>query len=339
MAVDRLDRRAALAKLAGIAAVGCGGAATGALRAPGERRAAASASARASSSPSASAEVMASASASTVPLPPKRRDPPELEVLDWMFPTEFGGEKRAVILKPKVIPAGTKLPVLVALHGFGETIDVKTGAYGWLRSYALDRCYRAVASAPMVEADFESLVTPDRLTALNSELAKRPFEGLIVACPFMPKEIGSEMVPMEMYGSWLGKRLLPKIHGSLPALSSPASTGIDGVSLGGWAALRVGLLRPDLFGVIGTLQAAVIDAPQIDWAMALISSSLKGRPLRVVTSTEDVYRDTLSKLDARLTAKSINHEFLLTQGPHDYIWNKGPGGIEMLHWHDRTLSR
>jgi iron(III)-salmochelin esterase len=332
MSLESLDRRSALAQLSALTLAACG--ARPASTASSSRALRISNAAASSASTSASAAPAIEAAA-----PPKRAEPPELEVLDWMFPTEFGGEKRAVILKPKLIPAGTKLPVLIALHGFGETIDVKTGAYGWLKSYALDRSYRALASAPMDEADFEKLVSPERLASLNGELAKRPFGGLIVACPYMPKEIGSEMVPMEMYASWIGKRLLPRIHASLPALTGAASTGIDGVSLGGWAALRIGLLRSDLFGAVGTLQAAIIDNAQIDWAMALVAASLRGRPLRVVTSTEDVYRDTLTKFDARLSAKSIAHDFVLTQGPHDYVWNKGPGGIEMLYWHDRTLTR
>jgi hypothetical protein len=50
-----------------------------------------------------------------------------------------------------------------------------------------------------------------------------------------------------------------------------------------------------------------------------------------------MYRQTLTELDKRLTAKNIPHEFAITPGPHDYPWNKGPGAIEMLLWHDRKL--
>jgi enterochelin esterase-like enzyme len=296
-------------------------------------------SARASSGIGAAESAASSAAASGSSKPPVRRPPPDLTVLDWFFPTELGGDKRAVIVMPKEVPVGVRLPVLVALHGFGESTDPKTGAYGWLKSYGIDRSYQALATAPLEKKDFEGLVTDERLAAINAALEKRPFGGLIVACPYMPREIGAPSMPMEWYGQWIGQRLLPRIRKELPALDGPASTGIDGVSLGGWAALRVGLLRPDLFGVVGTLQAAILDAPQVDWAMTLTQQQLRGRPLHVVTSTDDAYRATLESFDKRLADKGIAHEFLMTQGPHDYPWNKGPGGIEMLLWHDRVLAR
>lgn len=259
-----------------------------------------------------------------------------VDVVEWQFPSEMGGEKRAVVLLPRPIAPGTKLPVLVALHGLGETTDPITGANGWLKSYALDRTFERLLNAPLFPDDFQNLVTSERLTEINESLAARPFQGMIVACPFLPKEIGGGM-PIELYAKWLGERLLPRIRAELPARDDLASTGIDGVSLGGWAAIRIATARPDLFGAIGTLQPAILDANMVEWATALLAQKLGKRPLRIVTSTEDLYRMPLVELDKRLTAKGIAHEFAITPGPHDYPWNKGPGGIEMLLWHDRVL--
>ena len=42
-------------------------------------------------------------------------------------------------------------------------------------------------------------------------------------------------------------------------------------------------------------------------------------------------------LDAALTQRRIPHEFRLLAGPHDYPFNRGPGGVEMLLFHDRAL--
>ncbi|GAC1575963.1 MAG: hypothetical protein NVS3B20_07610 [Polyangiales bacterium] len=64
---------------------------------------------------------------------------------------------------------------------------------------------------------------------------------------------------------------------------------------------------------------------------------LKGRPLRIVTSTEDYFRPGNVSLDQKLTAYGVPHEFLMTVGPHDYPWNQYVGGQEMLMWHDRVL--
>lgn len=259
-----------------------------------------------------------------------------LEILDWTFPSEMGGDKRAVVIVPRPVPAGTKLPVLVALHGLGETTDPITGANGWVKSYGLDRTYDRLLHPPLHPEDFQNLVTSERLTEINESLAARPLEGVIVACPYVPKDIGGG-TPIELYARWLGERLLPRLRAELPSRDDLAGTGIDGVSLGGWAALRIAMTRPDLFGVVGALQPAILDAGMVEWATTLIAQKLGKRPLRIVTSTEDLYRWPLVELDKRLTAKSIAHEFLVTPGPHDYPWNKGPGGIEMLLFHDRAL--
>lgn len=259
-----------------------------------------------------------------------------VEVLEWTFPAEMGGEKRATVVLPRPIPKGTKLPVLVALHGLGETIDPITGARAWPKSYALDRAYQRLLEPPLHPEDFNGFVVSERLSEINDRLSKRAFEGVIVVCPYMPKDIGGAF-PIELYAKWLGDRLLPRVRAELPAMDTPQNTGIDGVSLGGWSAIRIGMLRPDLFGVVGALQPALVDNGMVEWAMSLLTQKLAGRPFRFVTSTEDLYRYTLTELDKRLTAKNVPHEFLLTPGPHDYPWNKGPGSIELLLWHDRAL--
>jgi enterochelin esterase-like enzyme len=291
--------------------------------------------------PRPSAATPTSASASVAPAPPSSAGstavPLErtLEVLDWTFPGDLG-ERRAVVLVPRPLPPDAELPVLVALHGLGETTDPLTGANGWPKTYGLERTFLRMYAPPLYPDDLQNLVTSERLTELNDALAQRPFEGMIVACPYLPKDIGGG-TPVELYARWLGERLLPRIRAELPARDDVASTGIDGVSLGGWAALRLAAARPDLFGAVGALQPAILDAAMVEWAAALVAQKLAGRPLRIVTSIDDLYRAPLVDLDQRLTQRGIAHEFAITVGPHDYPWNRGPGGVEMLWWHDRAL--
>ncbi len=261
-----------------------------------------------------------------------------VELLDWTFPTELGGPKRCTVLVPHPIAPGEKHPILVALHGLGETTDPVTGANGWPKSYELQRTYERLLNPPLEPEAFQGLVTSERLSEVNASLAATPFVGPIVACPYLPKDIGGG-TPIELYAQWLGERLLPRLRSELAGDERLAATGIDGVSLGGWTALRIAMMRPEMFGVVGALQPAIGDMAQVDWAMSLITTKLGNRPLRIVTSTEDLYRPTLVELDRRLTEKGIAHEFAITPGPHDYPWNKGPGGIEMLTWHDRMLRR
>jgi hypothetical protein len=97
-------------------------------------------------------------------------------------------------------------------------------------------------------------------------------------------------------------------------------------------------MRPDVFGAIGALQPAV-SPDQVDRIADDLAHRLDRRPLRITTSEEDVYHDVLVDLDRALTARAVPHEFAIEPGPHDYIWNKGPGAIEMLLWNDRVLRR
>lgn len=257
-----------------------------------------------------------------------------LDLLDWEMPNEYGGEKRCVVMIPKGTKA--KLPLLIALHGLGETVSPKKGAYGWLDSYELDRTLLRLRNPPLDANAFKSFVTATRLAEINEDLAKRPFGGVVIACPYMPKSVGSELT-YETYASWLGERLIPKLRAETPVLSATNATGIDGVSLGGIAALRMGLARPDLFGAVGALQPAVNDVDSAEVLAQIIEEKIAGRPLRIVTSTEDVYRVTLAALDEKLWARKVTHQFFVSEGPHDYAWNQGPGGVEMALWHDRVL--
>jgi hypothetical protein len=267
---------------------------------------------------------------------PRARDPRAgLEILDWTFPNDPPDiAHRAVVLVPRPLPAGRKLPVLVALHGMGETQTPERGAHGWLDWYALDAGLAALRAPPLTAEDFQGFVTEERLSTVNADLARRAFEGLIVVCPYVPSGIGYA-VTFEDWARWLGETLLPRVRRETPALDGARATGIDGVSLGGMTALQIGLSHPELFGAVGALQPAIRGA--VGDYVELAAQKLGGRPLRLVTSTEDFFRDAVTDASDRLKSKGIAHDFLLTQGPHDYAWNKGPGAIEMPLWHDRKL--
>jgi iron(III)-salmochelin esterase len=40
--------------------------------------------------------------------------------------------------------------------------------------------------------------------------------------------------------------------------------------------------------------------------------------------------------DQALQADATPHELTLIPGPHGYGFNRGPGGFEMLLWHERA---
>ncbi|MFI5301441.1 MAG: alpha/beta hydrolase-fold protein [Polyangiales bacterium] len=257
----------------------------------------------------------------------------DLTVLDWSFPDQDGVPRRCVVLVPNAATHAQPMPLLIALHGMGETRDARTGAYAWLESYGIDATIEALNAPVFPRAALGDFADDDYAKLLTGELAAQPYRGLVVACPFVDRGLNIH------YNDWLADTLVPRLRRETPVLASAASTGIDGVSFGGLAALGAGLARPDVFGVVGALQPAL---GQDDYVAALsdsIPAQLKGRRLRLVTSTDDMFRARIEALHASLDRASIAHDFRVTPGPHDYAWNRGAGAVEMLAWHDRVQAR
>jgi iron(III)-salmochelin esterase len=268
--------------------------------------------------------------------------PGSLRTVIWDIPTKARGAGHAVALIPGWAPANVKFPILIALHGRGEAMKgPERGAMGWPRDYALPRAFERLAAPPLRSQDFEGFVTPERLATLNRELPQKPFQGLVVLSPYLPDLDLEDADELRAYGEFLTHDLVPKAQASAPVFTSAASLGIDGVSLGGGAALRIGFMFPQAFGAVGTLQAAV-DARQIPGLVQKAQTARGKNPklaLRLVTSDEDYFREALAGYDKALSAANVAHEFLQVPGPHDYAFNRGPGAFEMLLWHDRVLGR
>lgn len=274
-----------------------------------------------------------SASAAPARLPAEERT--------WSFPTSGIGRMSVVVVIPERDP-GEKFPLLVAFHGRGETLKgPERGARGWVDDYLLGHAARRLAHPPLTADDFENFVDERRLNELNHALAEHPYRGLIVACPYLPDMLSgdspfSQAPPLAKF---VVETLLPKLYAETPALGTPATTGIDGVSLGGRAALSVGLLRPEAFGAVASLQAALEPDNANELASHALLALAKNSKLhlRLLTSTQDYYFGTLSTIHAGLTHAKVPHDWLVVSGPHDYAFNRGPGALEMLSYHDRVL--
>ena len=161
-------------------------------------------------------------------------------------------------------------------------------------------------------------------------MLERPYSGLIVVCPFLPDVLkgSSAFKQAEPLARFIVDVLLPRVYAKTPALAVPASTGIDGVSLGGRAALLVGLSRPGAFGAVGALQAAIDEKDLERWSEMV---------LRLLTSDEDYVLRVNEQLSSALVGKAVPHQLLRVVGTHSYRFNRGPGSFEMLIFHDRVL--
>jgi pimeloyl-ACP methyl ester carboxylesterase len=261
--------------------------------------------------------------------------------VEWDVEGPSGAMDHVAILVPDPALPGVRYPVLVALHGRGEAVKTPArGAMGWPEDYAMQKQIGRVAAPPLTVADFEGFVEPAHLAQLNADLVAHPYAGLIVVCPHVPdmNPNGSDVGAVARY---IVERILPHVRAETPALATPESTAIDGVSMGGALALRIGLTNPDVFGAVGALQAA-IGEEQAEELTELATAAIARRPslvLRLVTSHEDYFHDAITHLSATWKSAHVPHDFADVPGPHDYAFNRGPGSLELLTWYGRVLRR
>lgn len=269
---------------------------------------------------------------------PAAGDPPEglalpLRVEELRF--DGTPSTRALVVAP---PTGGPFPVLVALHGRGEAVrGPDAGAHGWLRDYRLDRTLAALQRGKPTREDLEGLADDAELVRLAKDLETKPYRGLVVVCPHTPDILsGARSVrAADAFADFVVDTLLPKVHASF---STTKAVGIDGVSLGGRVALLSAARRPAAWKAVGTLQAAVREPEVAAFAdeIAAFRKASSAR-LRLLTSTDDPFRPPLAALSAELRRRELAHEHVVIGGPHDYSFNRGPGGFAMLTFHDRAL--
>jgi iron(III)-salmochelin esterase len=99
------------------------------------------------------------------------------------------------------------------------------------------------------------------------------------------------------------------------------------------------LSRPGAFGAVGALQAALDERELPRWA-DMAAQALGHNPalvLRLVTSDEDYFLQVNEQLSSALAGNAVPHQLLRVVGTHGYRFNRGPGSLEMLLFHDRVL--
>ncbi len=328
--MSEISRRVALGALATLGCSRRSEASSGAASAP------VSASAPVTVAPTASTVVDAAASAAPIAIGPRA------ETHEW----DLGARGRAVVC---IAPAATRssadrYPLVVALHGRGESVKGPArGPWGWPRDYALVRAADRIVAPPLSRADYEGLVEPARLARVNERLRARPFGGLVVVCPYLP-DFDWSRPPRDMvddYARFVLEELVPRARRELPVLPESRHTGIDGVSLGGAMGIRVGFRNAAAFGAVGVLQCA-LNPGQVEELTELARRARAANPtlaIRVATSNDDAFVHSNHALADSLRAANVPRQFEDHLGPHDYVWNRGPGSYELLLFHDDALRR
>jgi enterochelin esterase-like enzyme len=135
------------------------------------------------------------------------------------------------------------------------------------------------------------------------------------------------------------------MHDLIPALKkhyrvAHGRLGVDGVSMGGSRSMYYGFKYPDVFSSIGAVQGAV--GPYLNLYRNLINRNrdkLKKCSIQLVTSDGDYLAASVKKMHQFLRAKKIRHTYYMLTGPHDYIFNQGPGSVALLVFHNEALNR
>lgn len=276
-------------------------------------------------------------------------EPQDLEVRDIALPGDRELGRRFLLLLPKHLEKNERVPLLVLLHGLGESGDEGMGVYAWLERYGIGTAYDRLRRTPILRTSKRKDWTDTRLKQLNQELSARPFKGLAIACPFTPnihgliktsKKFNEPGAALEGYTRWIAETVLPRARKEAACIAEgAANTAIDGCSLGGYLGLEVFLRRPDLFAAWGGVQSAFgahrvpSYADRIERALA--NEAPRRIRLHLQTSTNDPYRESNEKLSALLNTKGVPNDLLVLPGPHDQPWLRESGTLEMLYWHDR----
>jgi enterochelin esterase-like enzyme len=229
--------------------------------------------------------------------------------------------------------------VLIAFHGRGESLKGPTrGAQGWFDDYRLLAARDRLTLPPLNRDDFQRFVTAERLVEINHQLATDPYQDMVLVTPYLPDVLKKEQAfeSQPKLAAFIADALVPQLRAQLPVREQFA---VDGVSLGGRAALLVGFALPTLFRSIGTLQAAIDDS-ELDAFAELGREAFRQKPhlkLRLLTSDEDYYQAVNREFSAVLVRAGVAHELSVVSGTHSYEFNRGPGAVEMLLHHQRLL--
>jgi enterochelin esterase-like enzyme len=257
-------------------------------------------------------------------------------------PGSFG--HKCLLLRPSGTPEDVPLPLVVLLHGLGETSSESLGIRAWYDRYGLPQAYARLLNPPVLRTlPNERYLSDSRLDEINRELDQAPLQPLALVCPFTPNIFQKHpSAPyLDRYADYLEQSLLPAVRAATPTRDGVAHTGLDGVSLGGYVAFETFLRKPQLFGVVGCMQGAFGTALAERYARrtAEITARYGQRAIHLTTSSYDPFRDATQRLATRLREAGVNATLTLAAGPHDQRFLREVGTLELLLFQARALNR
>ncbi len=129
---------------------------------------------------------------------------------------------------------------------------------------------------------------------------------------------------------YVAEELVALVDARYPTRATRSARGIDGLCLGGAAALLVALGRPDVYGMAGAVQPAMEYSQSINERLQQLRAAGTTPPyLHVITSTRDIYRAPIVawRPTLQLVARHEFHEYI---GGHNMPFYEKVGGPLML---------
>ncbi len=276
--------------------------------------------------------------------PPSAEDGAESSFLqhELHFANSSRSMRRARVYVPKNLSSDRAWPVAILLHGYAQALVDDRGIAAWRAEYDVLEAYRELQGA---HVEPTPALGKERAEQIVRQLAKNPFSGMVLVTPLTPipyfqRDLGRTL---ERYTDWIHEDLLPKVAEFAPISTAPEHIGLAGVSMGGLVGLELMCRFPDRYGAFCGMQIAIkrAQASRYAWLLHKAFDSLDsehGRPIRVVTATQDTYRWSNQAFYHALVRQKLDASLQLRKGAHTSRWMRQAGSLESLLWLDQTLN-
>ena len=238
----------------------------------------------------------------------------------------IGGPRTVWVYTPPGYERGnTRYPVFYLLHGSGN-IDsswVLTGR----ANYIMDNLIAEGKAKPMI------LVMPYGYNTVGvgtGPLVLPTQGGGAPPAPTAPAAANQARAggapagpppPTPFIRDFLGD-LMPWVEKTYRTLATPANRAIGGLSMGGGQTVAISFTNPDLFSHVVVMSAGAQNAEQTyaDFFKDPAAINKKWKLLWIGIGKDDTLVGASAKaLDASLTAKGVNHKYVVGEGRHEWV--------------------
>ena len=159
-------------------------------------------------------------------------------------------------------------------------------------------------------------------TWFNADVAKR---GIIVVMPYLQpftfQARAGQPPPVEEF---LGRELPAYIDANYRTVANRQGRAIGGISMGGYGATLLGLKRPDVFGAVGAISAALSTGRRPDDVASLVTAlSPETAPyFYIACGTSDSVLPGSRELSMQLRGRQVRSELHEVPGGHGWeVWD------------------